>query len=206
MSADKKRALIVIDVQEEYFSGNLKIEYPDPDVSLKNIVNLIDFSKKSGIPVVVVKNVLSPDSPLFAIDGEYTHLVKSIAEADSDLYIEKPLPSVFSNKSFDIWLKRHGINTLVITGYMTHNCDDSTVKHAFHNGYDVELISDATGSVPYSNEAGSATAEEIHRVLCVVNQARFASVLSTDEWLDCVINKRLPIRSNIFASNQKAIS
>ena len=206
MSSDKKRALIVIDVQEEYFSGNLKIEYPDPDLSLQNIVNLIGSSKKNGIPVVVVKNVLSPDSPLFAIDGEYTHLVKSIAEADSDLYIEKSLPSVFSNKNFDIWLKHNEINTLVITGYMTHNCDDSTVKHAFHNGYDVELISDATGSVPYSNEAGSATAEEIHRVLCVVNQARFASVLSTDEWLDCVTNKRLPIRSNIFASNQKAIS
>ena len=206
MSFDKKRALIVIDVQEEYFSGNLKIEYPDPNISLGNIVNLIDFSKKNCIPVVIVKNVLSHDSPLFAIDGKYTNLVATIAEADSDLYIEKPLPSVFSNENFDTWLKYNEINTLVITGYMTHNCDDSTVKHAFHNGYDVELISDATGAVPYSNEAGSATAEEIHRVLCVVNQARFAAVLSTDEWLDCVVNKRLPVRSNIFSSNQKAIS
>ena len=70
MSFDKKRALIVIDVQEEYFSGNLKIEYPDPNISLGNIVNLIDFSKKNCIPVVIVKNVLSHDSPLFAIDGK----------------------------------------------------------------------------------------------------------------------------------------
>ena len=205
MSDVKKRAIIVIDVQEEYFSGKLKIEHPEPDISLKNINIIMDFSKENHIPTVVVKNVLSSDSPLFSVAGDYTDLVSSIAEKETDLYIEKSLPSVFSNKDFDIWLKNNDIDTLVITGYMTHNCDDSTVKHAFHAGYDVELISDATGSVPYSNEAGSATAEEIHRVLCVVNQARFAAVLSTEEWLNCVKNNKQPVRSNIFASNQKAI-
>ena len=205
MSSERKRAIIVIDVQEEYFSGNLKIQYPDPILSLNNIHKIIDFSTEQGIPVVIVKNILSPESPLFSVSGKYTNLVNSIEERKRDLYIEKQLPSVFSNEDFDHWLKSNGIDTLVITGYMTHNCDDSTVKHAFHLGYHVELISDATGSVPYSNEAGEATAEEIHRVLCVVNQARFAAVLSTDQWLECVKDQRLPVRSSIHASHQQAI-
>lgn len=67
-------------------------------------------------------------------------------------------------------------------------------------------LSDATGAVSYDNTAGHATAEEIHRVAKVVLRARFATVLSTDEWIGHLAANTAPARDNIYASHQAVIA
>ena len=76
--------------------------------------------------------------------------------------------------------------------------------HAFHSGFAVEFISDASGSVPYENRAGRATAEEIHRVMSVVLQSRFAAVMSADEWVEMLQQGTKPERDSIYRSNRRA--
>ena len=39
-----------------------------------------------------------------------------------------------------------GIETLLIAGYMTHNCVDSTAREAFHRGYRVGVVADASAT------------------------------------------------------------
>ncbi|MEJ1267466.1 isochorismatase family protein [Pantoea ananatis] len=65
-----KRALIVIDVQNEYFSGNLPLEYPSPDETLTNIGLVMDKAREAGIPVIVVQQTSPADAPLFAVDSD----------------------------------------------------------------------------------------------------------------------------------------
>ena len=67
-------------------------------------------------------------------------------------------------------------------------------------------MSDAAGSLPYANSAGYASAEDIHRVVSVVLQSRFAAVLSTAEWVDCLKTGALPERDTIYASHQRALA
>jgi nicotinamidase-related amidase len=93
-----------------------------------------------------------------------------------------------------------------VVGYMTHNCDLSTVIHALHMGFSVEFLSDATGSLPYANSAGHASAEEIHRVITVVLQSRFAAVTTTRDWIECLKTGRLPERDTIPASHRRALA
>lgn len=50
--AVKKRALLVIDVQNEYFSGKLPVSYPVG--TLPNIIKAITTAKENGIPVVII--------------------------------------------------------------------------------------------------------------------------------------------------------
>lgn len=69
---------------------------------------------------------------------------------------------------------------------MTHNCDASTIFEATHRGLHVEFLQDASGALPYANEAGQASAEEIHRVFSVVFHTCFAAVSSTDDWIGAV--------------------
>lgn len=199
-----RRALIVIDVQNEYFTGDLPITYPDVQLSLANIHHAIDAAEAHDIPVVIVQNVAPATSPLFARGSHGAELHPSIAARPRAHFVEKALPSAFAGTDFGAWLQAHEIDTLVIAGYMTHNCDDSTIKHAVHIGLNVEFLSDATGSVPYANRAGAATAEEIHRVFSVVLQSRFAAVLTTAEWVNVVETGTAPIRENIYTSNQAA--
>ena len=66
MTQSPKRALIVIDVQNEYFTGNLRIEYPDVRQSLDNICQAMDAAHAAGIPVVVVQHLFPEGFPVFA--------------------------------------------------------------------------------------------------------------------------------------------
>jgi nicotinamidase-related amidase/RimJ/RimL family protein N-acetyltransferase len=204
MTNDVKRALVVIDVQNDYFNEKLPIEFPPAETSLTNIGKAMDEAALAGIPVVVVQNILPEGSPIMAKGSHGAELHPAIGSRPRDHFLTKNLPSAFADTGLADWLNGRSIDAITIVGYMTHNCDFSTVTHAMHIGLKVELLSDATGSVPYENRAGSATAEEIHRVMTVVMQSRFAAVMSTQEWITAINSGAEPERDNIYASNLRA--
>jgi len=204
MTHGPRRALIVIDVQNDYAGGNLPIEYPPVEQSLANIGRAMDGARAAAIPVVAVQNIAPETAPFMAEGTPGADLHQVVASRGWDHYIRKDWPGAFTGTGLETWLRERGIDTIVIAGYMTHNCDLSTAVQAVHAGFGVEFLSDATGSLPYANRAGSASAEEIHRVVTVVMQSRFAAVMSTDEWLEAVANGTVPERDTIYGSNQRA--
>jgi nicotinamidase-related amidase len=199
-----RRALIVVDVQNDYDGGELPIEYPNVKNSLNNIGKVMDAASAISIPVIVIHNILNPSAPFMAEGTAGAELHRVITSRKRDHYVAKKLPSAFAGTDLETWLRQNAIDTVTVIGYMTHNCNLSTMLHAFHSGFAVEFISDASGSVPYKNRAGSATAEEIHRVISVVLQSRFAAVMSTDEWIEMLQNGSTPERDSIFLSNRRA--
>ncbi|MCG2575561.1 cysteine hydrolase [Dechloromonas sp. XY25] len=204
MRPNPRRALIVIDVQNEYVTGQLPIEYPDINLSLANIGRAMDAARAAGIPVVVVQNSAPAGSPVFAKGSVGWELHAVVSERPHEHHVEKTLPSAFAGTDLAAWLKRNEVDTITIVGYMTHNCDDSTVRDALHAGLAVDFLADAAGSLPYDNRAGHATAEEIHRIFTVVMHSRFAAVATTDEWIAALHSGEMLPRDNIFASNQRA--
>ncbi len=199
-----RRALVVIDVQNDYVGGNLPVEYPPVELSLAKIGKAMDAARGADVPIVVVHNVLPEGAPIMAAGTHGAELHSTVTSRGWDHYVLKTLPSAFANTDLEAWLNEREIDTIAIVGYMTHNCDFSTAVQAVHAGFAVEFLSDASGSLPYANGAGSASAEEIHRVVTVVMQSRFAAVLSTDQWVDNLATGAQPGRDTIFASNQRA--
>ncbi|MFZ6692790.1 cysteine hydrolase family protein [Undibacterium sp. SXout20W] len=199
-----KRALIVIDVQNEYFNGNMLIEYPDPAISLRNIGIAMDAARAAGIPILVVQHSAPEESPIFARGSDSWQLHDEVKQRHYDHLIEKNMASSFVSTDASTWLQAQEINTLTIVGYMTHNCNASTIYQAAHEGYTVEVLSDATGALPYRNEAGYASAEEIHRVFNVVFQSNFAAVGTTGEWINVVQHQSKLEKSNVLISHLAA--
>lgn len=196
------RALLVIDVQNEYISGNLPIGFPHPEVSLANVGKAMDAAAEAGIPVVVVQQTAPEGSPIFARGSHGFDLHPVVGSRGHDHMIEKTLPSCFTGTDLAGWLTDHGVDTIAIAGYMTQNCDESTARDAAHRGLNVEFLSDATGTLAMSNHAGSLGAEELHTAVLVVLQSRFASVVSTDEWIQAVKYGTPTPRPDIFTSTQ----
>ena len=199
-----RRALIVIDVQNEYVSGKLPIEHPPVAGSLLQIGRAMDAARAAGIPVLVVQHTEAASSPLFATGSHGWALHEVVASRPRDHLIEKQWPSVFTGTGFADWLAGAGIDTLSVVGYMTQNCNASTLIEATHRGFAVELLSDASGTLSFENAAGRASAEEIHRVFSVVFHTRFAAVTGTDDWIAAVQAGRAMARDNIPASNARA--
>ncbi|MFE5286083.1 cysteine hydrolase family protein [Nocardia sp. NPDC056611] len=194
------RALIVIDVQNEYVTGRLPIAYPPLDVSLANIAAAMDAARRAGIPVVVVQHVAPAESPVFARGGTGFALHPTVAERPWDLLVEKTLPSSFPETGLAQWLAERDVDTIVVCGYMTQNCDESTARDAVHRGFAVEFLSDATGTLALTNQAGAVAAKELHEAVLVVMQSRFAAVATTAEWIETITGGAELERSGILAS------
>jgi nicotinamidase-related amidase len=194
------RALVVIDVQNEYISGNLPIAYPELRESLSNIGAAMDAAVLAGIPIIVVQQVAPENSPIFARGSRGFALHEVVTSRSYDYLIEKTLPSAFASTDLADWLSARAIDTIAIIGYMTQNCDESTARDAAHRGLTVEFLSDATGTLAMANHAGSVSAEELHRTVLVVLQSRFAAVTTTREWIK-VVREGAPLeKPNISAS------
>ncbi|NEX63079.1 cysteine hydrolase family protein [Noviherbaspirillum galbum] len=204
MSSSPRRALLVIDVQNEYFTGSLRIEHPPVSVSLPNIGRAMDAASAAGIPVIVVQHDLPETAPVFARGSRNWQLHEEVARRPADHHVMKSMASAFTGTDLAAWLSSHGIDTLAIAGYMTHNCDAATIFHASHAGLKVELLQDATGSLPYENAAGKASAEEIHRVFCTVFHSNFAAVASTENWIAAAREGQALGQDNVYLSNQRA--
>lgn len=204
MSNTPRRALLVIDVQNEYFHGKLPIEYPPVATSLPNICRAMDEARACGVPVIVVQHDTPEGAPVFARGSDTWQLHPDVASRTADHRIHKTMASAFKGTGLAQWLAERDINTLTVTGYMTHNCDASTIYEAAHNGLQVEFLADASGALPYENAGGKVSAEEVHRVYCTVFHSNFAAVVSTAEWVDAVRNGRALARDNLLASNLRA--
>lgn len=197
-----KRALVVIDVQNEYFTGNLPIAYPPREESLARIVEAVDAANAAGIPVVMVQHSAPAESPLFGKGGHSWELHEDVAAKPYDKLVEKSMASSYAGTDLGEWLDGQGVDTVSIVGYMTQNCDESTARDAYHRGQRVEFLSDATGTVALRNSAGSRSAQEVHEGVLVVMQSNFAAVVSTADWIEAVKAEKPLDKPNIWASTR----
>lgn len=176
------RALLVIDVQREYFEGAFPIRHPAGHLS--SILEAMDAAKQANIPTVVIRHHQpDPASPVFRKGSDMWQLHAEVEKRPRDVLIDKQLPGSFTNTPLDSFLKERGIDTVAIAGYMTHVCCDTTARQAFHRGYQVEFLRDATGTLDVQNKAGSVTAEQLHEAILVAQQMFISDVIDKETWL-----------------------
>jgi nicotinamidase-related amidase len=177
-----KRVLLVIDVQREYFDGALPITHPAGH--LEQILRVMDEATKQQVPTAIIRHhQADPASPIFCHGSPMWQLHPEVQQRPHDILIDKQLPGSFTNTNLEDWLKQVKADTLSIVGYMTHMCCDTTARQAFHRGYKVEFLRDATGTLDVENQAGSATAEQLQTSTLVAQQMFISEVLSTQDWL-----------------------
>lgn len=124
------RALLAIDVQNEYFSGKLPITYPEG--SLGNILRVMDAAEGFGFPVILIRHTAQrDDAPTFRRGSREWELHESVLSRQRVCILEKTLPGSFTGTGLDELLKKHGVNTVTICGYMSQMCCDTTPVRRF---------------------------------------------------------------------------
>jgi nicotinamidase-related amidase len=183
-----RRALIVVDVQQEYFDGILQLQHPDREASLSNVTRSMDVADAHDLPVVVVQHELPEGAPVFAEGSPSWELHPDVASRVKPQHkrVAKDRSSVFAGTDVAAWLAEQGVDTITIVGFMTNNCDIATAAAAEELGLAAEVLSDATGAIHLANEAGKVSAEQLHDTLLVLLQSNFAAVATTDAWVAAV--------------------
>lgn len=186
------RALVVIDVQNEYMTGELPVEFPPIDSSLANIGRAIDAARDAGVAVVVIQHDMPADAPIFATGSDRWALHPVVADRTADVVFHKQLPGAFTGTDLEGWLRERDVDTVSIVGYMTNICVDTTSRQAAHAGFRVEVLGDATGTLTYGNTAGHASAQQIHTATLATLHAAIGAVGTTDQWIAALGGDPLP--------------
>ncbi|MFC7343941.1 cysteine hydrolase family protein [Saccharopolyspora griseoalba] len=197
-----RRALVVIDVQQEYFQGPLAVQHPPRDESLPRIARAVDSAVEAGVPVITVQHEYPAGAPVFAVGSEGWQLHPEIerrAEAASK-HVVKGFSSVFTAGDLTEWLRANDIDTLTLVGYMTNNCVLATAAAAEPLGFAVEVLSDATGAIHLANEAGKVSAQQVHETLMVLLHSNWAAVSDTDTWAGAVSDQKPLPKSDLGTS------
>jgi nicotinamidase-related amidase len=135
--------LVMIDCQNTYTRGVMELD--GVQAALDEAAALLDRARTAGIPIIHVQHSDGPGS-LYDVEGESGAIVASVAPRDGEPVVIKQYPNSFVDTDFDAHLKAVGAQHLVITGFMTHMCVNSTARGAFNLGYAPTVVAAATAT------------------------------------------------------------
>jgi nicotinamidase-related amidase len=188
-----KTAVIVIDFQNEYFPGG-RMVIPDGASALQNTRRLIQAADAKGIRVIHVQHVLPAGAPLFAEGGKTVQFHPDMQPRAGDTVVQKDNVSVFAGASaavMDKALKDAGIDTLIVTGLMTHACVSGAARDAAAapRGYRVIVSSDATATRDLELATGATIDHKtLHAASLATLEDTYGDVMTTDAIIGLVDN------------------
>lgn len=175
-----RTALLVIDFQNEYFTGRMPI--PDGEKALNNARRLIAHADDADIPVFHIRHVTPAGSPIFAEDSESSGFHPELQPAAHHNVVHKSSVSVFPTSDLDDQLKKSGIDNLIITGLMTHACVAGAARDAVPLGYNVLVASDACATRALDTPEGETVPHAVlHRAALVSIDDTFGDILTTNQ-------------------------
>jgi len=159
-----KTALVIIDVQQEYFAGG-RLPLPQGPDAVKQIVRVLDWARHRRLPVLhIVHESRRPNAAIFAPGSPGLAMHPDIRPEAGEPVIQKHLPGSFTGTVLQEHLEKRGVEQLVIAGFMTQMCVDTTTRQAAHLGYKVTVLSDATAAMDVKDPDGKVIpAEAVHR-------------------------------------------
>lgn len=197
-----RRALILIDVQQQYFGGPLEIQYPPHQESLPAIARAVDAATAAGIPIAVIQHSAGEGAPVFAPGTSGFELHPEIERRKTGAWkaLVKQYGSVYAGTDLAEWLRKHDVDTVTLAGYMTNNCVLASAVEAEFLGFTTEVLSDATGAINLANGAGFADAKTVHTTLLTLLNSNWAAVADTGTWTNALDTRQALTRSDLGSS------
>jgi nicotinamidase-related amidase len=135
--------LVMIDCQNTYTRGVLELE--GVQAALDEAAFLLERARVAGIPIIHIQHDDGPGS-LYDVRGESGAIVARVAPRDGEPVVVKNYPNSFVQTDLDERLKAVSASNLVLAGFMTHMCVNSTARAAFNLGYAPTVVAGATAT------------------------------------------------------------
>ncbi len=169
-----KEALLVLDMLNDFVFEGAPLEVPDTRKILPIIKAEIDRARAAGNPVIYVCDAHAPDDKEFRKFGWPAHGVRGSRGAEvvdelkphsGDLVIRKTTYGAFYGTDLDETLRRLGVDSLRLTGVVTHICVMFTAMDAVLRDYAVTVVVD--GVADLSGEDHDAALRIMKNVMAV---------------------------------------
>ncbi|MHC6226432.1 cysteine hydrolase family protein [Pseudomonas sp. X10] len=180
-----KPALILIDIQNDYFPGG-KWPLDGADIAADNAARLLAAARERGDLVVHVRHEFeSADAPFFTPGSPGARIHDKVAPAEGEPVVLKHKVNMFQGTGLKALLEEHGVKDLTIVGSMSHMCVDAGTRAAVDFGYNVTVAHDACATLPLTFEGVEVPAAQAQAAAMAALAFAYAQVESTEA---CLLN------------------
>ncbi len=168
-------ALVLIDCQNTYRRGVMQLS--GVEEALREARALLELARAHGIAVIHIQHDAGAGSP-YDIRSEIGAISAEVAPIDGEPVIVKHYPNAFVQTDLQQRLQALGVDKLLLAGFMTHMCINSTAHGAFNLGFTATVVAAATATRSLQGPNGRLIpAQQIHDAALAATRDLYATVV-----------------------------
>ncbi|AZB23425.1 cysteine hydrolase [Chryseobacterium bernardetii] len=179
-----KQALIIIDIQNDYFE-NGALELVNPIEASLNAGKVLEHFRKNNLPIAHIQHISAnpAESPVFVEGKSGAEIHENVKPLPGENVFQKFYPNSFRETGLLDYLKENDVTEVVITGMMTHMCIDATTRAACDFGYKCTVVGDACASRDLEINGKTVKADDVHHAFLAALEFFYAEIKSTEDYL-----------------------
>ena len=159
----ERLALLVIDAQNWVMDEKNRQPRPEFYADVKSfvipdIMRLLAHGRRHGVEIIyTVMENLTEDGRDRGLDYKLSNffiargsrdakVIDALAPGRDELVIPKTSSSLFNSTNFEYLIRNIGIDTIAVTGFLTDQCIDHTIRDGADRGFHMISVSDACAS------------------------------------------------------------
>lgn len=171
----RESALILIDLQNTYRRGVMQLS--GVEQAIAEAAKLLEMARDLKVPVIHIQHDGGPGTP-YDVRAEIGAISDEVAPIAGEPVITKNYPNSFVQTDLDERLKALGIHQIMLAGFMTHMCINSTAHGGFNLGYAPTVVASATATRALEGANGQVlTAQQVHDAAIASTRDLYAAVV-----------------------------
>lgn len=176
-----KRALLLVDIQNDYFTGGA-MQLSGMEAAAGKASALLKGFRERSEPVFHIRHLSKRPGATFFIPGTPgAEIHPAVEPLPEEPVVTKYFPNSFRGTNLLDLLKKDGVEHLVVCGAMSHMCIDATVRAAFDLVFKCTVIEDAcaTRNLTFKGEVVPAWA--VHGAFMAALQGIYAEITTAGQ-------------------------
>lgn len=178
-----KKAVIFVDIQNDYFPGG-KWTLPGIESASDNAAKVLEAARRKNDLVVHIRHEFpTADAPFFAPGSDGAKINDKVKNRENEEVVLKHHINSFKETSLKEILDKNGIEEVVVCGAMSHMCIDAAARAASDFGYKTAVVHDACAASDLELDAKKIPAEQVHAAFMSALGFGYAKLISTEEYI-----------------------
>jgi nicotinamidase-related amidase len=181
---ETKEALIIIDIQNDYFEGGANPLVGSFEASVNAKALLKNFREKT-LPVIHIQHFSTRAGAAFFLPNtKGVEIHENVMPINGEKIIAKHYPNSFRETDLLDYLQSNHITDLVICGMMTQHCVDATTRAAKDFGFTCTVIGDACATKDLEIQGEIVVSNEVQKSFLAALNFFYSTVKNTQEYLN----------------------